>query len=314
MEIVYYPKMFMDSEHLLKSLILTWGKIKTIIPPSQKQYVDAYISGEIKNETHYPLETYKQIYDAAGDEILDFLIISDDERRRASEKMFDLLVNWNKDTNFYDDLKIKSLDDLIGKTVEWYWFLHEKLEEDLVRLMLEEQLVVNWAPGEIVGYQEVGKSYMSIIAEEIKSSRKIRLVTGDEFFVASKSGLNLNRVFEDLSHSQYVLASVAIPKIFIDEETTAKLSWKDVTNIRQELLPYAESFFKEVEDYQNKINFLSHQGKDDESFGIFCEFCERVAKSFRPFSKETGKLLRIITQSDRNGGPKRGSDHRNILI
>ena len=301
MEIVYYPNMFMDSDHLLKSLLLTWGKVKTIVPPSQKEYIDAYLAGDIKNETHYPLETYKQIYDAAGTDILDFMVISDDERLRASEKMFDLIVNWNKDTGFYDDLKINSLDDLMGKTVEWYWFLHEKLEEELVGLMLEEQLVVNWALGEIVGYQEVGKSYMSIIAEEIKSSRKTRLITDDEFFVASKSGLNLDRLSEKTDKNQYVLISVAIPKVFIDEKTTAMLTWKEITKIRKELLPYAEPFYKEVEEYQHKINSLTQQGQDDEAFNTFCEFCERVAKSFRPFSKETGKILRVVTQSDAIG-------------
>ena len=100
---------------------------------------------------------------------------------------------------------------------------------------------------------------------------------------------------------QYVLISVAIPKVFIDEKTTAKLSWKDVIKIRGELLPYAEPFYKEVEEYQNKINSLTHQGEDDEAFDIFAEFCERVSKSFRPFSKETGKLLRVVTQSDAIG-------------
>ena len=136
--------------------------------------------------------------------------------------MFDLIVNWNKDTGFYDDLKINSLDDLTGNTVEWYWFLHEKLEEGLVGLMPEERLVVNWAPGEIVGYQEVGKSYMSIIADEIKSSRKTRLITDDEFFVASKSGLNLEKVKELTDQNQYGLISVAIPKVLIIDKIEAR--------------------------------------------------------------------------------------------
>ena len=52
---------------------------------------------------------------------------------------------------------------------------------------------------------------------------------------------------------------------------------------------------------QNKINELTQQGHDDEAFNEFCEFCERVANSFRPFSKETGKLLRISTQSEAIG-------------
>lgn len=293
--------MFINSDHLLKSLLLTWGNVKTIVPPSQKEYIDAYLAGDIKNQTDYALETYKQIYDNAGSEILDFLIISDDERAGASEKMFDLIVNWNKDTGFYDDLKIHSMDDLIGKTFEWYWFFHEKLEEGLVDLMLEEQLVVNWAPNEIVAYQEVGKAYMSIIAEEIKSIRKTRLITDDEFFVASKSGLNLDVVKEKSDKNQYNLISLAIPKVFIDEETTSKLTWKDIVKIRKELLPYAEGFYSEVEEYQNKINELTQQGHDDEAFNEFCEFCERVANSFRPFSKETGKLLRIATQSEAIG-------------
>ena len=35
--------------------------------------------------------------------------------------------------------------------------------------------------------------------------------------------------------------------------------------------------------------------KDGEAFDKLCEFCERVALSFRPFAKETGKLFRLAT-------------------
>ncbi|MBP9560958.1 MAG: hypothetical protein KBE27_03975, partial [Syntrophorhabdaceae bacterium] len=139
MELIYYPDMYITSEDLLKRLILCWGKVSTIVPPSQMSYVKAYLSGQIRSETHYPLETYKKIHDIFGDAVIDFTVISDDERIHASEKMFDLLTIWNGDTRFYDSLKITSLDNLIGKTVEWYWFLHEKLEQNLVELLLQEQ-------------------------------------------------------------------------------------------------------------------------------------------------------------------------------
>ena len=120
MELIYYPDMYITSEELLKGLILCWGQVSTIIPPSQMDYVSAYLSGQIRSETHYPLEKYKKIYDVLGSAVVDFTVISDNERIRAYEKMFDLLTIWNGDTRFYDSLKITSLDDQIGKTVEWY--------------------------------------------------------------------------------------------------------------------------------------------------------------------------------------------------
>lgn len=293
--------MYINSDRLLKSLLLTWDNIKTIVPQSHKNYIDMYLSGHIKNETNIALETYKQIYDAAGERVIDFLVIKKKERERASDQMFDLIANWNKDTGFYDSLKINSINDLVGKWVEWYWFFHEKIEQDLVELMLEEKLVVNWAPGEIVGYKKVGKSYMSIIADEIKRSRKVRLVTDDEFYMATKAGLHLHRVSEETKNDQYQIVTLAIPKVFINDAILDKLNWKDIINIRRDLLPFSIPYYKEIEEYQNSINLLVHEGKDNEAFNKFCEFCERVAISFKPFSKEVGKILRKVTQTDAVG-------------
>ncbi len=295
MELIYYPDMYITSEDLLKRLILCWGKVSTIVPPSQMSYVKAYLSGQIRSETHYPLETYKKIHDIFGDAVIDFTVISDDERIHASEKMFDLLTIWNGDTRFYDSLKITSLDNLIGKTVEWYWFLHEKLEQNLVELLLQEQLVVNLAPGEIVGYQEVGKSYMSVIADEVKSARHARLITDDPFFMAAKSGMSLKKNETQSSDQGYQLVSLAIPQVFLHKALLKKLSWKDIRDIRQDLLPLSEQYYSDVETYQESINSLAVAGKDDEAFDKFCEFCERVVLSFRPFAKETRKLFRLVS-------------------
>jgi len=295
MELIYYPDMYIASEDLLKGLVLCWGKVSTIVPPSQMSYVKDYLSGQIRSETHYPLETYKKIYDVFGDAVIDFTVISDDERTRASEKMFDLLTMWNADTRFYDSLKITSLDDLIGKTVEWYWFLHEKLERNLVELLQQERLVVNWAPGEIVGYQEVGKSYMSVIADEVKLTRHARLITDDPFFMAAKSGMSLKKNEAQSTDQGYQLVSLAIPQVFLHKALLKKLSWKDIRDTRKDLLPLSEKYYSDVETYQESINSLAVAGKDDEAFDKFCEFCERVALSFRPFAKETGKLFRLVS-------------------
>lgn len=298
MKIIYYPYMFLNDEILLKQLLLSWGNVETIVPPSQKEYIDAYLAGEITHETHLPLELYKEIYDIAGARIIDFLVIDDEERIRASEEMFELITKWNKDTGFYDSLRINSIEDLAGKTVEWYWFLHEKLERDLVELMLEEQLVLNWAPGEIVGKQEVGKAYMSIIADEIKKRRCARLVTDDEFLLAAKAGLDQCRIPDEREQDDYQLVSLAIPQVFLDEKVLEGLTWKDIVRMRQDLLPLAEAYYTEVEEYQNAINQLAGQGNDGAAFDKFCEFCERVARSFRPFAKETGKVFRLANKCD----------------
>jgi hypothetical protein len=181
--------MYLTSELLLKQLLLCWGAVKSIVPPTQKEYVDAYLAGRIPTETNLALDRYRDIYDAAGEKIIDFLVIENSERLAASDHMRELLTKWNADSHFYDSLKIRSIDDLMGKWVEWYWFLHEKLEQPLVELMLKERLVVNWAPGEIVGLQEIGKSYMSVIADELQRSRNIRLITDDEYYLAARAHL-----------------------------------------------------------------------------------------------------------------------------
>jgi hypothetical protein len=295
MEILYYPDMYLTSELLLKQLLLTWGTVRTIVPPSQKTYVDAYLSGEISNETNFPLERYREIYDAAGEKIVDFLVIEDKERKRASERMLYLLTDWNADTRFYDSLKIRSLDDLMGKQVEWYWFLHEKIELPLVELMLGEQLVVNWGDGEIVGFQEIGKSYMSVVASELERSRNVRLITDDEYYLASKGPALREFHGPRRADGGYELVSLAIPQVFFERAVLDRLSWKSVVSIRKDLLPYAESFYGEVERYQQEINELAKGNREDEAFAKFCEFCERVAASFRPFAKEVGKVLRLVT-------------------
>ena len=292
MEVVYYPGMYVRSERLLKQILLLWGTVKTIVPPSQKRYLDAYFKRELK-ETNYALERYREIYDIAGDEALTFLMIDDGERKRASEQMLDLLTTWNADTAFYDSLKIRSVSDFVGKEVEWYWFLHEKIEWPLVELMLQEQLVMNWAPGEIVGFQEIGKAYMSVIAGELQSTRRLRLLTDDEFYSAARSPVWLKRSADEGEDSGYTLASMAIPQVFFDCAVLDSLTWKQVFKIRKDLLPFSARFYGEVESYQQQIDSFAAQGQADAAFDKFCEFCERVAISFRPFAKEAGKLLRL---------------------
>lgn len=301
MELIYYPDMYITSEELLKGLVLSWGKVSTIVPPSQMEHIDAYLAGEVRSETQYALETYKKIYDIFGSSILDFTVISDDERTRASDKMFDLLTTWNRDTGFYDSLKVNSLSDITGKTIEWYWFLHEKLEQNLVELLLQEKLVINWSPGEIMGYQEVGKSYMSVIADEVKLSRKARLITDDPFFMAAKSGMAVSKNQAQTAEQSYQLVSLAVPQIFLNKATLKKLSWSEIRKIRQDLLPLSEKYYSEIETYQESINSLAVAGKDSEAFDKFCEFCERVAMSFKPFAKETRKLFRLATDPETVG-------------
>lgn len=298
MEIVYYPDMYISSDRLLKQLLLCWGDVKTIMPPSERGYFEAYVAGDIKHEIAPHIERYKQIYDIAGEKVVDALEIGDEERRAASEKMLDVLTSWNADTGFYNSLKINDLSDLIGKTVEWYWFLHEKLEWPLVQLMLQDRLVVDWGGGEIVGFQEVGKSYMSVIASELQRQRRVRLITDDEFYLAAKAPSlqpNANQVETD---GGYQLVSLGIPQVFIEDAALDNLSWKEVFKIREDLLPFAEVYYSDIEAYQAEINSLAANNKDDEAFDKFCEFCGRVASSFRPFSKEMGKAVRLLSRDN----------------
>ncbi len=296
MEIVYYPNLFIDDENLIKTIALFWGSVRTIIPPSHKSAIDDFLSGKCPNLTFYPAELYDKVNTELEYNVLDFLVIQDIERKRAAEKMLDVLTKWNVDTRFYDSIKINSIDDLIGKTVEWYWFLHEKLEHSLIELMLEEHIIVNWSPGEMVCYPEVGKSYMSVISNEIKNNRNIRLLTNDEYSLSSKSGVNLNKIdYAQNIEEGYQLISLAIPEIFIKPNSIKKLTWKDVKIIRKDLLPLSQEFYSEIEKYQSEINELYRNGKDDEAFNKFCEFCERVSASFQPFAKEVNSIIRKLS-------------------
>ena len=298
MEIIYYPSEYVSSEETLKSLLLCWGKVTTVVPPREMDYIKRYLQGEIKNEIHYPLEMYKKVLDMAGEPVVDFMVVNDKERRIACEKMFDVVINWNKDTRFFDSLRINSLEDLMGKWIHWHWFLHEELEWPLVQLLLEERLLVNWAPStmpvEIVGQPEVGNTYSSIIAEVIKEERGIRLLTDDEFAVAAKSSVGLGVAKSGAKHEAgYQVVSMAIPQVFLSNRTLKMLSWPKILKIRTQLAPYAENYHLELERYQKSINSLLSQGKDEQAFSSFCEFCEHSAQSFKPFAKEISAILKL---------------------
>lgn len=298
MDIVYYPDMYIRSDRLLKQLLLCWSDVKTIMPPSEKTYFETYIAGGIKHETAPHIERYKAIYDVAGDRVIDSLEIGDAERLAASERMLGLLTQWNADTGFYDSLRINDLSDMVGKKFEWYWFLHEKLELPLVQLMLQEKLVVDWGDGEIVGFQEVGKSYMSVIASELQRQRNVRLITDDEFYLAAKAPSLLENSGDERDDRGYQLVSLAIPRVFFDNAALDAMPWKQVFAVRNDLIPFAEAYYGEIERYQSEIYSLAAGNRDDEAFEKFCEFCQRVAASFRPFAKEMGKAVRLLTKDN----------------
>jgi len=273
-------------------MLLFWDKVKTIVPQSQSEYANAYIEGKIRNEYNTALEKYSTIINLAGEKILDFEVINEAEKRAASEKMFDLVCYWNKDTAFYNSLKINSIEDMFGKEFEYYWFLNEKTDSSLIKLLLDEKLVVNWAPGEIAGFQDVGKSYMSIIAEEMKNNRRFRLTTDDEFYIASKAGVNQIKNQGVIENNRYQTVSLVIPQIYLDPEVINKLSYHQILKIRKDILPLTSKYYRELEDYQKTMNSLIEDGFEDEALDLYCEFCERVSISFLPFSKEVSSILR----------------------
>jgi hypothetical protein len=123
------------------------------------------------------------------------------------------------------------------------------------------------------------------------------MVTDDEFLLAAKSGTALQQVTTQHPQDQYQLVSLAIPQVFIGKQTLSQLTWPEIKNIREDLLPYAEAYYSEVELFQKRINDLTAAGKDDDAFDTLAEFCEKVAASFRPLAKEVNKLFRLAGET-----------------
>lgn len=262
------------------------------MPQSQAEYSNDYLNGIRKDHICWPfLEEYITVLDLAGEKILDFVIISNEEKINASNKMFDLIYKWNKDTAFYNSLRINSYDDLYGIDFDnIFGLLNDKTEDSLRTLLIEEKLAVQFSSHELVCLQEVGKAYMSVIAEEIKNRRNLRIVTDDEFYLASKSGMDQ---VKSSSGDDYQLISMVIPQIYLDPKIINNLTFEQIIRIRKDIKPLASNYYKDLEDYQTRINQLVINKNDQGALDLYCEFCERVCVSFLTFSKEVSKILRI---------------------
>jgi len=47
MNIIYYPEMLVPSEEVLKSILLSWGSLRTLVPPSQDNLVSKYLDNDL---------------------------------------------------------------------------------------------------------------------------------------------------------------------------------------------------------------------------------------------------------------------------
>ncbi len=298
MDILYYPNLYVSDEHTLKSLLLFWGDVRTIVPPSTKHWIESYLNG--RTNAHDPsLELVKKVNDIAGRSAVDFVVISDEERHRSTQKMMRLLDQWGADSHFFDQYRINSIDDLIGKTIEYYWFLHEKLEQPLVQRLASENLAVNVAPGEMVSFKEIGHTYMSILGEEIRTGRNLPLVTDQELLVIPRMYSQYTRAAlpNQVHYDGYQLVGLAVPDVFLGKKELGKLSFKRILEIRNDVLPLAEAYHSEISSYQGRINALANAAQEKEAFDLFLELCNRIAHSFHPFAKEYGKILRFFSRS-----------------
>jgi len=385
MNIIYYPEMLVPSEEVLKSILLSWGSLRTLVPPSQDNLVSKYldnneeksvdefitddiISKEFKAKTwnkkvsipapffesgdslktsydsdklytfpiekkhpHGPssyhtihissnfekrLELHRKIRDLAGEPIIDSILIGKKERENASESMLNILSEWEKDTHFFNDLKLKNTgytgDNTIIRrifdnipfsskhTEDCDWLYHDKIGGVLANLLREEGLLKS-SGDRLYGRPEIVNMYMSVLAEEVKNIHGGRLITNNEYCVAAKSGINNERKKEANNEEEFQLVSLAIPDVFIDKKVLKSLSWERIIKIRKDLLPLAEAYYREVEDYQERINSLSMSGKGDEACEVFCDFGARVAASFLPFAKEVTKIISLCTDVEAVG-------------
>lgn len=297
MEILYYPSMYVESELTLKQLLLMWGKVSTIVPLSEKTAIDAYYHGTLALDEPHALDVYKSVNDLFGSSVVDFAVINDKERELTSLEMFEIIAHWNKDTGFYDSLKLPK--HFFIKPRDLGVLISDKLDMPLLQLLVEEQLVRVTQERDLLGRQQIVNSYIAIMAEVMKESRGLRLVTNDQYVIAAKSGVSLKKA--SLTEENYELVSLAIPQVFLEKKFLDRLTWKDIAKIREDLLPLSQGFYQEVEDYQSRINNLTSNGDDNAAFDLFAEFCERVVVSFRALSLERDKLRKFVGNADTVG-------------
>jgi hypothetical protein len=236
----------------------------------------------------------KQINDIAGEPVLDFIVISDRERRNASRNMLYLLASWAKDTDFFQRYRINSQADSIDKEFEYYWFLYEKIERDLADKLKQEKLGVQIG-GDFITFKEIGHTYMALLANEMREQRDLPLVTNDELSIIPK--LNSGLSISDGHYDGFQLVSLAVPEVYLKPLDLKRLSFSEILSIRKDTLPLANAYHNEIASYQKRINTLSIQGNEEEAFKLFQELCSRVALSFKPFAKECTKIFEVLSDS-----------------
>jgi hypothetical protein len=59
MEIVYYPDLYIQDEDLIKTILLFWGSVKTIIPAKEKNSIDKIQN--TNNQNYHPSMLYQNI-------------------------------------------------------------------------------------------------------------------------------------------------------------------------------------------------------------------------------------------------------------
>ncbi len=293
MNIVYYPDIIVSSEATLKTLLLFWYKVNTIVPLSEKFRIDAYFEKNTPDWQDPFLERYKAVLNAAGEPILDFITITEKDKEHAGNAMFDLVSEWNKDSKFYNLLKVYGDSRYHNSQLETFSVFEDKLESHLRELLLSENLLIR-NNRQLMGVPQISKSYMSLLAREIKKNHNVGIITDDEFCLALKTnaGLVPIKTENDLVNGYQVVA-IDVPQIFISPKTIKDLSWKQIIRIRKDLLPFSQQYYTEIEKYQNSINMLQKQHKVQESIELLREFGERLATSFKPFSKEISSILGI---------------------
>ena len=164
---LFYPTIEINDENWLKSSLLFWDEIKTIVPES--------ISTPYNNETTAILAERKilvpeivnpdhHIVRELSENILEFL---------NTEEGFQLLNSSNNSSRIYKDKMARINNDKFGHKIEKLLRMHPSKMSKELRYMLEDGMVDGW----LFVDSAFASYYMTMLANKICEDSGIRLLT-----------------------------------------------------------------------------------------------------------------------------------------
>jgi hypothetical protein len=279
--VIVYQRLYLNSESYIRKLLLTWDTIKTIIPKEFESTTNYHKHSDNCSPLQFDFNLYKKINDAAQDNVVGYFIVSESDRYKLLDSMFELLERVIKIKPLHESLKWSN-----NNIATDHWFLLGGIEKPLAELLIEYQMAsVLTHPVLTI---KAGNLFNEIVGNYIKERYGFDLVSTDvkdEFYEKKLNISNYNNLL-DISTLSLLIPDLYIPDIIY------KISLNEFFKVRQDLNLLRREYLAEIDRYKSEINMLTNNGDDEKAFEILCEFYQRINISFQTYFNLAKKLLR----------------------